>query len=333
MDITLLAVDDSLLVTELIREYFASRGYRVFTAGNGRDGLAIAEREVPDLIVSDVNMPIMTGWQLCEAVKKNPGLGDIPFIFLTVEGEDTDVMKGIALGAAGYLTKPFSFDELRASVEAALASSGRGLPGDAPEPECSEVDELCAKSLPEILSIFLGTGRTGTLHVERRGEPGFVGFSGSALTGARFGAAAGPVALVAMMSFSDAKYRFSPEGEPGSGGFPDGAGADYLATLQEALPDWADLIAAIPGGDPVVRLGPKYAAMDVTSLLDLATAGFHRTGAKKGAHPIMPVFEAVFRVLKRVPAPLSALVSGGGGADVLHVLAHLARKKIVVPAP
>ena len=332
MDITILAVDDSLLVTELIREYFAGRGYRVFTAGNGRDGLALAAREIPDLIISDVNMPVMTGWQLCEAVKKNPGLGEIPFIFLTVEGEDTDVKKGIDLGAAGYLTKPFSFDELRGAVEAALASSGRGLPGDDEGPECPEVEELCAKPLPEILTIFLDTRRTGTLHVECRGEPGFVGFDDGTLTGARFGAATGPVALVEMMSFKNAKYRFSPEAEPGSGGFPGGTGLDYLGTLREALPEWADLAAAIPGVDPSVRLGPKYAAMDVTSLLDLATAGFHRAAKKAGGHPIMPVFESIFRVLKHAPAPLSALVSGSEGADALHVLAHLARKKIIVPA-
>jgi len=333
MDITILAVDDSLLVTELIREFFAGRGYRVLTASNGREGLAIAEREVPDIIISDVSMPAMTGWELCAAVKQRPGLDDIPFLFLTVEGEDEDLKKGIDLGAEGYLTKPFSFDELRAAVEAALIAGGRGLPGDTPDAEGTDTEEFSTKPLPEILSVFLEKRGAGTLYVERGGGGGFIGFTEGALTGARFGTATGPHALLRMMTFRDARYRTNPEPAPVQGGFPEGAGVAYVAALTEALPDWTDLTDTLSTEDAVLCLGPAYASMDITSLLDHATAGFHRAGAKMAAsHSIMPAFESIIGLLKKGPTPLGALLSGATGADAVRVLAHLSRKNIIIQA-
>ena len=136
-----------------------------------------------------------------------------------------------------------------------------------------------------------------------------------------------------MMAFGDARYRFSPEPAPGGGALPRGAGRDYLVAFSEALPDFSDLAAALGADDPFVRLGPRHAAMDLTSLLDLATAGFHRTGTKNApGHSIMPVFEAVLGALKKGPGRLGELLALHDDADPLRVTAHLVRKKIVVAA-
>src|SRR5438552_737508 len=87
-------------------------GYQTLTAGNGADALAVAAREAPDLIVLDLMMPVVSGWDVCRTLRAR-GI-DVPIIILTARGEGAERVRGLELGADDYLTKPFSLRELLA---------------------------------------------------------------------------------------------------------------------------------------------------------------------------------------------------------------------------
>ena len=96
-------------------------GYNVLTAGDGREGLALAREHHPDLILCDVMMPEMDGYSVLEALRETPHRAHIPFIFLTARGEKRDLRAGMNLGADDYLTKPVNAADLLAAIEARLA--------------------------------------------------------------------------------------------------------------------------------------------------------------------------------------------------------------------
>jgi signal transduction histidine kinase len=118
---TILVVEDEPHILEIVCFLLEDEGYSVLRATNGMEALEIAGREMPDLIISDVKMPGMDGFTLCERVRSNIDMVQTPFIFLTAKGERADVRRGMVLGADDYLTKPFEPDELTAAVAARLS--------------------------------------------------------------------------------------------------------------------------------------------------------------------------------------------------------------------
>ena len=115
-----LIVDDSAEALAIAKARLAKEGLDVVCAGGGRAGLEAAERERPDLILLDLDMPDMSGFDVCRALKANTDLCMIPVIFLSGSGTDDDKVVGLDLGAVDYVTKPFDVFELRARVRAAL---------------------------------------------------------------------------------------------------------------------------------------------------------------------------------------------------------------------
>ncbi len=116
----ILVVEDNNLLLQAIRDLLEMEGYRVTTAINGEHALKILETALPDLILSDIMMPKVTGYMLYEKVRENPAWVRIPFIFLTAKGEREDILKGKALGVEDYLTKPFDTQELIVAIRARL---------------------------------------------------------------------------------------------------------------------------------------------------------------------------------------------------------------------
>lgn len=116
----ILVVEDDLALLEGIRELLELTEYKVLTAMNGREGLEVLEKQRPDLIVSDIMMPEMDGYQFHEKVNERPELSTIPFIFLTARGEKSDIRRGKELGADDYITKPFDDEDLLVTVRAKL---------------------------------------------------------------------------------------------------------------------------------------------------------------------------------------------------------------------
>ena len=118
----ILIVDDEPEMLRGLEDNLQFEGYQTVTAGDGKKGLALALSEAPDLILLDVMMPGMSGWDLCRELRGR-GL-DVPVIMLTARGEEVDRVLGLELGADDYVTKPFSLRELMARIRAVLRRPG-----------------------------------------------------------------------------------------------------------------------------------------------------------------------------------------------------------------
>ena len=117
---TILVVDDKAGVRQLVREYLTEQGFRVVTADNGRDALFVARHEKPDLILLDIMMPEMSGYDFIRVYGAEQ---ETPIILLTARVEESDIVVGLELGADDYVTKPFRMRELTARIRAVLRRS------------------------------------------------------------------------------------------------------------------------------------------------------------------------------------------------------------------
>lgn len=117
----LLVVEDDPALLQGITDLLEMNGYGVWGAPDAVAALALLENERPDLILSDIMMPGIDGYELYERVRQNPALAAVPFIFLTARGDKTDVRRGKELGADDYITKPFEEADLLAAVRGKLA--------------------------------------------------------------------------------------------------------------------------------------------------------------------------------------------------------------------
>jgi DNA-binding response OmpR family regulator len=125
MALKLLVVDDEERLLSLLESYFTQEGFQVLTAADGREALEVAGREAPELIILDLMMPEMDGFEFMRAHRKTHST---PIIMLTAKVEDDDKIVGLELGADDYVTKPFRPRELLARVRAVLRRSGMSDP-------------------------------------------------------------------------------------------------------------------------------------------------------------------------------------------------------------
>ena len=116
----ILIVDDEPSIVIPIQFLMEQQGYSVLVAENGEDALDAIYKYKPDLILLDIMLPRIDGYEVCEIVRLNPDYRDIKIIFLTAKGREVEIAKGLALGADAYITKPFSNTELVAKVKALL---------------------------------------------------------------------------------------------------------------------------------------------------------------------------------------------------------------------
>jgi len=126
---TILVVDDMESLRTLVRSYLTQEGFRVVMAANGREALFVARQERPDLIVLDLMMPELGGYDFINAYARE---GDAPIIILTAKIEESDKVLGLELGADDYLTKPFSMRELTARIRAVLRRTDKAAGANAP---------------------------------------------------------------------------------------------------------------------------------------------------------------------------------------------------------
>ena len=120
----MLVVDDEPHIVALVAYHLAKAGYRVSTAKSGADALTLADRERPSLVILDLMLPGMSGFDVLRKLRAKPGTTDVPVLMLTARREEPDRIEGLSLGADDYLTKPFSPQELVLRVKAILRRSG-----------------------------------------------------------------------------------------------------------------------------------------------------------------------------------------------------------------
>jgi two-component system alkaline phosphatase synthesis response regulator PhoP len=126
----ILAVDDEKHIVRLVQVNLERAGYTVVTASDGKEALEKVAEENPDLVVLDVMMPYMDGFEVLQNLRRNPSTRDIPVIMLTAKAQDADVFKGWQSGVDCYLTKPFNPMELLSFVKRIFDSMDGGPGGD-----------------------------------------------------------------------------------------------------------------------------------------------------------------------------------------------------------
>jgi two-component system KDP operon response regulator KdpE len=122
MNSKILLVDDDPTLLRFLQDFLLTEGFVVLTANSGQEALRLAFRDHPDLVVLDVMMPGMDGWEVCARLRE---MSEIPIIFLTAKTTEQDKLRGFQLGVDDYLTKPFSFAELTARIQAILSRTRR----------------------------------------------------------------------------------------------------------------------------------------------------------------------------------------------------------------
>jgi two-component system, OmpR family, alkaline phosphatase synthesis response regulator PhoP len=131
MALSILVVDDETDILELLKYNLEKDGYRVLTAHNGKEALTLVLQH-PDLVVLDIMMPEMDGWEVCRAIRKNPATWKTPVIFLTARDNEVDEVVGLELGADDYIMKPVKVRTFLARVKRALKSHGEGNEDEGP---------------------------------------------------------------------------------------------------------------------------------------------------------------------------------------------------------
>jgi len=123
--VKILIAEDERDIRELIAFTLRFAQFDVEVARNGAEAVEKAPQVNPDLILMDVRMPLMTGYEACEALKQNPQTKDIPVIFLSAKGQESEIQEGLEVGAAEYILNPFAPDELTAQVKQILKKIGK----------------------------------------------------------------------------------------------------------------------------------------------------------------------------------------------------------------
>jgi DNA-binding response OmpR family regulator len=139
-----LVVDDEAPIRLLCRVNLEAEGMEVLEAADGEAGLALARSEAPDLVLLDVMMPTMDGWQVAEQLLEDDVTSQIPLVFLTARAELRDRARGLELGGVDYITKPFNPTELASVVEGLLERVRRG-----------ERDELRREKIAELRNLLV----------------------------------------------------------------------------------------------------------------------------------------------------------------------------------
>jgi len=117
----ILIADDEPDIRDLVAFTLRFAGHEVHAVGNGEEALKAAPEIMHDLILMDVRMPRMTGYEACEKMKADPRISDIPVVFLSAKGQDTEIRTGLEVGAEEYLLKPFAPSELTEKVSELLS--------------------------------------------------------------------------------------------------------------------------------------------------------------------------------------------------------------------
>lgn len=243
-----LVVDDDRLILALIEDFFSPHGYQIERAENGRAALERIEACLPDVIIADVLMPEMDGWELFEAVRRRPAAADTPFVFLTTEADLPKRLRGLHMGADDYVTKPFAVEELHARIERILANRERpSLPADLWL--AGSVEHLPLTDLLQLLSL---NGKDAIVDLRRAAETGKVWFETGRPVHALSGRARGEKALYRMLGWFDARFRVMP----GASHVPERTLAikvtDAVMNGLVALDEWNRLQDALP--DASMRL-------------------------------------------------------------------------------
>jgi DNA-binding response OmpR family regulator len=261
-----LVVDDSQLIRQVLADALTAKGFQVDTAENGSDALRKIGRQRPDLVVTDILMPVMDGWALCEAIRRAEPTHEVPFIFLTTERDVPKRIKGLEMGADDYICKPFSKEEVVARVESVMrrvartagrskrkgAKASQTRPG--PVHLAGHSEQL---AIPDVIQLLSLNQRSGTLHIRGR-SVGRIFFREGKILNAETRSLKGRKALFRIVTWPEALFEFEP-GEPGRPAEPalEGSTSSVLMESFKQFDELHQLAKRLPNLDERLRATRK----------------------------------------------------------------------------
>jgi uncharacterized protein (TIGR02266 family) len=200
-----LVADDDPLALQFMRDGLAKLPVAILEARDGDEVLLLAKQEGPDLILLDVMMPRMDGFQVAALLKQDPATAEIPVIFVSALGAPKDKVRGLNLGAEDYLAKPIDPEELRARVQMVLRRiqpSRRGVP--------MASGQLAAMNLLSLIQMFEGERRTARLLLARGDAHGEIVFEDGKITRAALGMREGKAAVYQFLTWREGTFQMAP---------------------------------------------------------------------------------------------------------------------------
>lgn len=209
---SILIADDSRMIRKILFDNLTQAGYKVIESENGDVALTLALEHKPDLIISDINMPVMDGFDFCWSVKKTETTRQIPFIFLTTRDEISDKVRGRNLGASEYINKPFEMETLLPIISRLLRDK---TPPPAPRQMTAEEKknaslsgELSKMPITELLQLFSLNEKSGKLHIKNAGVEGDIFFQEGNVVNAHLRNLIGTKALYRLLAIEEGQFAF-----------------------------------------------------------------------------------------------------------------------------
>lgn len=202
---TVLIVDDEPLVRQTLELELKRAGYHVLTACDGKEALLTIQKKVPDLIISDIMMPVLDGYAFCQKVKSHPRTRSVPFLFLSAKSSQEDRIKGYLLGAHRYITKPTSKQDLLRAVDVRLSDSfqAQRLMRQKSRQITGDLTTVSVFSLLEFFYVGRWTGKLTLTHGEEQGE---IVFKDADIAGTKLGRLTGEQALEQLLAWTDGSF-------------------------------------------------------------------------------------------------------------------------------
>ncbi|MBI3988116.1 MAG: response regulator [candidate division NC10 bacterium] len=201
----ILVVEDEPLITQMLGDLFGPLAFEVLIAHNGVEALELAWEKEPDLILLDIMMPKIDGFEVAKILKENPKTRHIPIIFLTAKVGIEDKIRGFQLGADDYITKPFQPQELLARIQGVLRRV---------KPEKEETPgmkgSLKVMSLPNLLQLLEIERKSGVLTLVKGEERGLLYLREGRIVNAILGRLRGEVAVYRLLSWEEGEFELDP---------------------------------------------------------------------------------------------------------------------------
>jgi len=165
----ILVVDDNAYLVDILSFSLEMENYEVLKAYDGEEALQIIYNNTPDLILADIMMPKMDGFELCKKTKENPTSKDIPFLFLTAKGKLDDQLKGFSLGGDDYIVKPFNLNDLLKKIAKSIEHSKEK---ESPTDGTLDEGDLTEFPIMRILQVLKSKKKTATLTITTKNDVG-----------------------------------------------------------------------------------------------------------------------------------------------------------------
>jgi len=209
----ILVVDDEILIREVVEKELTQAGYKVVSAAEGQEALVKADtgtlwgpRGIPDLIIADIMMPVMDGFEFCQRVKQDPRLKPVPFLFLSAKRETLDRARAFILGGQRFIVKPFTRRVLLKAVNERLVDARQTRALLAKQEQAFDGD-LIDYTVLSLVDMFLTGGWTGTLAVHAQSKEGRIEFQSGEITRVRWDEKEGEEALADLLAQVEGTFR------------------------------------------------------------------------------------------------------------------------------